>query len=58
MQDPLKDKLYRDIRNFRDEKKPRAPNENKNLVRNILYSLIGLSVLGSLIRIIMMLLIR
>lgn len=58
MQDPLKDKLYRDIHNFRDEQKPRAPNKNKNLVRKVLYGLIGLSVIGSLIRIIMMLLIR
>ncbi|WP_248622253.1 hypothetical protein [Enterococcus cecorum] len=58
MQDPLKDKLYRDIRDFRDEKKPRAPNENKNLVRNILYSLIGLSVLGGLARIVVMLLVK
>lgn len=58
MQDPLKEKLYRDIRDYRDEKKPRAPNKSKNLVRKMLYGLIGLSVIGGLVRIIAMLLVR
>lgn len=58
MQDPLKEKLYQTIRDYRDEKKPRAPNKNKNLVRKMLYGLIGLSVIGGLVRIVVMLLVR
>lgn len=56
MSDPLKQQLYKDIRDYRDEKKPRAPNQKKYIWRKILYMLIGLSTIGSLVRIILFLL--
>lgn len=58
MKDPIKQQLFKDIRDYRDEKKPRAPNTNKEIIRKILYAIISLSILGSLIRIIIVLFTR
>lgn len=51
MKDPLKQQLLKDIHDYRNEKKTRAPNENKNIGRKILYLFIGMSIIASLIRI-------
>lgn len=55
MKDPLEDQLQKEIQDFRDEKKPRDLDKKKNIGRKILYGVIGLSTLGGLIRIIIML---
>ena len=55
MRDPLKEQLQKDIQAFRDEKKPKTFDKKKNWVQKILYILIGISVLGGLVRVAMVL---
>ena len=55
MRDPLKEQLQKDIQAFRDEKKPKSFDKKNNLVQKILYVLIGISVLGGLVRVAMIL---
>lgn len=55
MRDPLKEQLQKDIQAFRDEKKPKTFDKKNNWVQKILYILIGISVLGGLVRVAMVL---
>lgn len=54
--DLLKEQLMNDIKAFREEKVPRAPDKKSSLIRKVLYLLIGISTLAGLIRIVIALL--